>query len=385
MPRLTRFRLLAPCALAACLFCCATAAAAAKTVPWTYGCSHGQAAGAGRSDANTPIRWRSGPIGEPTASAPAPAAAASGWRSRRHRARHAPRRLRVRPRPEAALDHRLRLRVRPRSLRDRLATCPGLPVLVPQGQPPGPQISGDQAKVRSGGGDLVPDPVLEVRPSPPYYCPPSWCCGRRPGRRPAAFRGPRAQHQRRRQAPGRPPASRSAGPTCRPTDGRTQVALTASRHIRAAGSGRIPSPRCLSAWTPISPRARPSGREDLRLLRCATGSAARRGPIRISARGGATGSTPAAAGPTGRLRPRAGTRRCSDRRHGAALREGGPKGVSAGRTRGAGRGAGARALAAPAAASGAERCRRGRATRSPATTAPAGFERRSTTSRSPTR
>ncbi len=106
-----------------------------------------------------------------------------------------------------------------------------------------PQVSGDQAKVRAGGSVIwYLIPFSKCDPSPPYYCPPELVV-RAPARaEPGAAFGVRV-FSINDAGKKTPAAGVKVGGADLPTDaqGRTQVALDDSRHIRAVGSKRIPS------------------------------------------------------------------------------------------------------------------------------------------------
>ncbi len=160
-----------------------------------------------------------------------------------------------------------------------------------------PQISGDQAKVRYGNSIIwYLIPFTKCDPSPPYYCPPELVL-RAPARAEPGV--PFGVHVLSINDAGKvsPAAGVKVGGADLPTDatGDTQVALPASRHIRAVGNGKIPSPPmlvCVNADPSACPAKRGkkivgSFRADR--IRGTPGPdriRARGGPDRVSARGG---------------------------------------------------------------------------------------------------
>jgi hypothetical protein len=152
-----------------------------------------------------------------------------------------------------------------------------------------PQISGDQAKVHAGGSVIwYLIPFTKCDPSPPYYCPPELAL-RAPARaEPGVAFGVRVLSIND-AGKASPAAGVRVGGADLPTDaqGRTQVALSDSRHIRAVGPKRIPSPPML-VCVDSDPSACPGTRgEKIYGSSGADRIAGTPGPDRIWARGGA--------------------------------------------------------------------------------------------------
>ena len=152
-----------------------------------------------------------------------------------------------------------------------------------------PQISGDQAKVHGGNSVIwYLIPFSKCDPSPPYFCPPELVLRAPVSAEPGV---PFGVHVVSINDAGKtsPAANVKVGGADLPTDaqGNTQVALTASRHIRAVGKNKIPSPPML-VCVDADPSACPPKRgESIYGSSGADRMAGTPGPDRIWARGGA--------------------------------------------------------------------------------------------------
>jgi RTX calcium-binding nonapeptide repeat (4 copies) len=290
MPRLTSFRLLAPSALAALLVLTLATAAAAKTVPVDLRVLTIE----GKVLADQ--RQYTGPVAVQTGRQADCFGTGTGGSGKRVAVPGTTALGVLRDASESDRD------LRPLSITDYDFGFPGLGLCGIGSQRAqgsqfwflkvnhrNPQISGDRAKLH--GGDSVIwylIPFSKCDPSPPYYCPPELVLRAPVGAEPGA---PFAVHVVSINDAGkaRPAANVKVGGADLPTDaqGNTQVALSESRHIRAVGKGRIPSPPmfvCVDA----DPSACPGTRgERIYGSSDADRIAGTPGPDRIWARGGA--------------------------------------------------------------------------------------------------
>jgi hypothetical protein len=245
MPRLTRFQLVALCALASTAVLCAAAVATAKTVPVDLRVLtiKGKVLADQRQYTGpTAIRTDRGAdcfgtgTGGSGKSVRVPGATALGA---------------LRDAEESDPD------LRPLSVTDYDFGFPGLGLCAIGAERVrasqfwflkvnhrNPQISGDQAKVRSGNSVIwYLIPFSKCDPSPPYYCPPELVV-RAPARAQPGV--PFGVHVLSINDAGKSSAAKGVkvDGADLPTDpsGNTQVVLTESRRIRAVRPGNIPSP-----------------------------------------------------------------------------------------------------------------------------------------------